>query len=146
MQSEITHQDKKCTVFLKKRDKYALPISLTYNGLKKFPTATGGILSMTSNLVIIAWLILNVFKILNFENTISQSLNVVSIAGDVNPTWSITSDQTLLAFTLITSNTTIFPLPLNEYMSAIYMQESFDASGSATFTYYQAKQCKELIS
>ena len=131
-----THEDKRCTVFLKKRDKYALPISLTYNGLKKFPTATGGVLSITSNLVIIAWLILNVFNILNFENTISQSLNVVSIAGDVNPTWSMTSDQTLLAFTLMTTNTTVFPLPVSEYLSAIYMQESYDEAGNATFTYF----------
>jgi hypothetical protein len=130
-----THQDKRCTVFLKKRDKYALPISLTYNGLKKFPTATGGVLSITSTLVIIAWLILNVFNILNFENTISQSLNVVSIAGSENPTWSMTSDQTLLAFTLMTTNTTVFPLPVSEYISAIYMQESYDAAGNATFSY-----------
>ena len=131
-----THEDKRCTVFLKKRDKYALPISLTYNGLKKFPTATGGVLSITSNLIVIAWLILNVFNILNFENTISQSLNVVSIAGDVNPTWSMTSDQTLLAFTLMTTNTAVFPLPVSEYLSAIYMQESYDEAGNATFTYF----------
>ena len=84
--------DKKCTVFLKKRDNYALPINLTYNGLKKYPTAAGGILSIVSSIVVIGWLALNVMSILNFENTVSQSLDIVNVAGQPTTIWDMSED------------------------------------------------------
>jgi hypothetical protein len=67
-------KDKRCTVFLKKRDYYALPVSLTYDALKTFLTSTGGMLSMISTFLLGSWLILNVLSILNFKNTLSLTI------------------------------------------------------------------------
>jgi hypothetical protein len=63
-------RDRRCSVFLKKRDKYALPINLTYNGLKMYPTAVGGCLSIFSNLLILTFLALSVLSILDYKHEI----------------------------------------------------------------------------
>jgi len=142
---ENQKNDKRCSVFLRKRDKYALPINLTYNGLKTFPTSTGGILSIMSTMIILSWLVFNIMSILHFEHTVSQSLEVASIAGEAGPIWSITPNQTTLATKLLTSNSTMFPGDIRQYIDAIYMQESYDSAGKPVFTYYNATNCSKII-
>ena len=139
-------KDKRCTIFLKKRDYYALPVNITYDGLKTFPTSTGGILSMLSTILLGSWLIFNVFNILNFKYTLSSSLEVVSIAGSDNSIWSINLNQTIMAFQMFTSNTAVFPGNVTQYISAIYMQESYNETDNnqTTFTYYNATNCANL--
>ena len=53
-------RDNGLVVFLRKRDKYAQPINLTYNRIKEYPTACGGCLSILSTLAIIAWLAIQI--------------------------------------------------------------------------------------
>jgi len=81
--------ERKCAVFLKKRDLYSLPINLTYNGLKKYPTVVGGLLTILTTLLVMTWLSLNVMAIINFENTVSQDITVVNAAGKPSSTWEI---------------------------------------------------------
>ena len=84
--------ERKCAVFLKKRDLYSQSINLTYNGLKKYPTVVGGLLTILTTLIVMTWLSLNVMEIINFDNTVSQDLTVVNAAGKPSTIWEIGED------------------------------------------------------
>jgi len=84
--------ERKCAVFLKKRDRYSQSINLTYNGLKKYPTVVGGLLTILTTLIVMTWLSLNVMAIINFDNTVSQDLTVTNAAGQPSTIWEIGND------------------------------------------------------
>ena len=64
-------QDNGFVVFLRKRDIYAQPINLTYNSLKTYPTACGGILSIISTILFLSWFALQLKAIIiyNYNTT-----------------------------------------------------------------------------
>jgi len=43
--------------YCKSMDRYGNPVTLTYNGHKKFPTSIGGIFSFISGVLIIYWIV-----------------------------------------------------------------------------------------
>jgi len=63
---------KKCTTLLKRSDLYALPVSLTYNSIKSYPTQLGGVFSIFSFVIIASWLALNISKVANWEFSYSS--------------------------------------------------------------------------
>ena len=89
-------KDNGMVVFLRKRDKYALPINLTYNELKTYPTSCGGCLSMISNILILTWLALHIKDILMYKHTFTSTLTLDVKAG-VDPVWNVTTQDILLA-------------------------------------------------
>jgi hypothetical protein len=58
---------KKCTIFLKRSDLYALPVSLTYNSINNYPTQLGGVFSIVSFVIIACWLALNISGVASWE-------------------------------------------------------------------------------
>ena len=83
-------KDNRMVVFLRKRDKYSLPINLTYNELKTYPTACGGCLSMISNLLILTWLALHIKDIVLYKHTINTAESLELQAG-LDPVWNTTT-------------------------------------------------------
>ncbi len=59
-------RDNGMIVFLRKRDRYAQPINLTYNQLKTYPSACGGCLSLVSTCVLLLWLSLQIKSIVMY--------------------------------------------------------------------------------
>jgi len=70
-------RDNGMIVFLRKRDKYAQPINLTYNQLKTYPSACGGCLSIVSTLVILLWLSLQIKNIVLYKYTATSNLSLL---------------------------------------------------------------------
>jgi len=53
-------QQGKCSIFLKKTDMYSEPIGPTFNGLKSYPTIIGGVLTITTTLLLLGWIAMQV--------------------------------------------------------------------------------------
>lgn len=58
---------------LRKADRYANPISLTFNQEKKFRTPTGGLLTIASAIVILSWVAVQCFIVSQADYTRTSS-------------------------------------------------------------------------
>ena len=90
-------RDNGLVLFLRKRDKYAQPINLTYNRIKEYPTACGGALSILSTLVLIAWLAFQIKYVVLYSYTTSYNLTLNITAGNPNVDWQLDPSDLLLA-------------------------------------------------
>lgn len=82
-----------CSIFLKKTDSYSVNISPTFNGLKTYPTALGGGLTILSILVLMFWLVFQLINVFAFTHpTISVSRqNIDPKNTQQSPLWNITA-------------------------------------------------------
>jgi len=74
-------RDNGFVVFLRKRDRYAQPINLTYNQLKNYPSACGGCISLVGTTVLLLWLTLQIKNIVMFNYTSTTNLSLLTQAG-----------------------------------------------------------------
>ena len=114
------------TSCLKKADIYATSISPTYNGLKKYPTTYGGLLSILSFVIILGWLTLQSLNIWAFKvGDISWGSSSLSSGNSMRPLWNINSTQMITTNRIFSLNTTIFKVPDNksfdQYLTTLYV-------------------------
>ena len=63
--------------FLKRYDRYAKPVSLTYKKSGSFETSCGGILSILSFIILAYWLVVNIFFAIYQNGTFAVSSQTV---------------------------------------------------------------------
>ena len=86
------------TSCIKKADIYATSITPTYNGLKTYPTAYGGLLSIFSFVVILGWLTIQSVNIWFSKKGALSSYSKPNLDsdGNQNPLWNITFDDMII--------------------------------------------------
>jgi len=84
-------------VFLRKRDRYAQSINLTYNQLKKYPSVSGGCISLVGTTLLLLWLSLQIKNIVLYNYTSASNLSLLSKLGQTPEVWNMTNDDMLLA-------------------------------------------------
>jgi hypothetical protein len=136
---------KKCNALLKRADVYALPVNLTYNGISSYPTTVGGVFSIISFVIIAVWFGVQVYKTVSYSFAWQTYNFDIIVAGQPRPVFDITQEQVILANVLIASNKTIFPEKINQYLSVVYAQQSYDQIGNVTWTYYNSTLCQNVI-
>jgi len=67
---EEEEKENKWSSFWKRRDRYALPINLTYNQLNSYPTIYGGYLSIFTLIILFSWLAFNILDIVKYKFTL----------------------------------------------------------------------------
>jgi len=118
-----------------------LPIGPTFNGLRFYPTKCGGSLTILSALIVVAYLAAQISNIVlsRYPSVISRFQNIPEEA------WNITSDQMLLANAVFTSNATIFPGSMDQYLSTVFVTTSSVENNKANLTYYNATFCQNVL-
>ena len=136
---------KKCNVLLKRVDVYALPVNLTYNGISSYPTTAGGVFSIISFVILAVWFGVQVYKTVSYSFSYQTYNFDIIVAGEPRPVFDITQQQVTLANVLLTTNKTVFPDPISQYLSVVYAQQSYDQNHDVTWTYYNSTLCQNVI-
>ncbi len=139
----------KCSVFLKKTDMYSETIGPTFNGLKTYPTKFGGCLTILSLIITMGWLAVQFSYIVLFNNSqiTTSRANIDPNNTNTPPLWNITSKQMIVANSIFTLNTDVFPNDTASYLTALYVTTEFDpVTFNPNFTYYNSTDCANVFS
>jgi len=79
----------KWSAFWKRRDRYAVPINLTYNQLNRYPTIYGGYLSVLSMVLLMTWLAVNILNIVQYKFSLDQNQDLIALVGHPKPVFGI---------------------------------------------------------
>lgn len=81
----MTKQKNRLQNFIKKQDMYGVPINLTYKNDNTYKTIQGGIVTMISRMIIVAFLLLHVKDLARRKNEIKRKAVYKDLVNDQEP-------------------------------------------------------------
>jgi len=130
--------------FIKQRDRYALPILLTFKKNKYHKTVCGGTLSILSTLLFLVFLGSQLYKIMTFQFTQTTSEYLLNNSFGDQTTFNISLNQVPIASKIINLDRTIMTNDTNTYLSQVFVQEKYVNETLTEQVFFNSVPCSDL--